>query len=64
MLDEHRRMVIRWEYSRTLSSDERIEIKRTVRDKHPGASEKEIKVFYAERLMDKAFEAQAKEKLF
>jgi hypothetical protein len=63
MLEEHRRMVIRWEYSRTISLNERTEIRRSVRSEHPGASESEIKAFYAERLMDKALEAHAKERL-
>ncbi len=43
MLDEHRRMVIRWEYMRTISVDDRLEFKRVIREEHPGASVQEVK---------------------
>jgi hypothetical protein len=64
MLSEHQRMLIRLEYSRALSIAERTEIRMLLREKHPGATQEEIRTLFAEHLMDKALEAHAKEKLF
>ena len=41
MLDRHWRLCLRMEYSRTLTLDERTEMRRHVRIEHPGASEEE-----------------------
>ena len=51
MLDDHRRMLMRLEYSRTLTLDERIEMRRLVGAEYPEASTDEVKAIYAERLM-------------
>jgi hypothetical protein len=63
MLDEHQRMLIRLEYSRTLTLDERTEMRVLLREEHPGASLEEIRILFAERLMVKALEAHAREEL-
>ena len=47
------------EYSRTLTLDERTGMRRHVRNEHPGASEEEIRVIYAERLMERALTAHS-----
>ena len=49
MLDEHQRMSIRFEYSRTLTVDERAEIRMLLREEHPEASKEEIRALFAER---------------
>ena len=59
MLDHHWHLCLRLEYSRTLTLDERTEMRRHVRIEHPGASEEEIKVIYAERLMERALTAHS-----
>ncbi len=57
-------MIIRFEYMRTITVDGRLEIKRVIRAEHPDATEEEVKAIFAERLMDKALAARAKERLF
>ena len=59
MLDDHWHLCLRMEYSRTLTLDERTEMRRHVRIEHPGASEEEIRAIYAERLMERALTAHS-----